>query len=54
MELVKEKVADGEQCGKLEDENQACGGERKRGVSIPQEQRERVNLCFPGVLGVFS
>lgn len=37
VELVKEEEADREQCGKLEDENQDCGGERKRTVSIQQE-----------------
>lgn len=37
VELVKEEEADREQCSKLEDENQDCGGERKRTVSIQQE-----------------
>lgn len=46
MELVKEKSADREQCGKLEDENQDCGGERKRSVSIQQEPRKRVNMLI--------
>lgn len=46
MELVKEKAADREQCGKLEDENQDCGGERKGGESIQQEQRKRVNMLI--------
>jgi len=46
MELVKEKAADREQCGKLEDENQDCQGERNRGVSIQQEQRNMVNTLI--------
>lgn len=49
MGLVKEKAADREQCGKLEDENQDCGGERKRGVSMQQEQRKRVNMILSQV-----
>lgn len=46
MELVKEKAADREQCGKLEDENQDCGGESKGGESIQQEQRKGVNMLI--------
>lgn len=46
MGLVKEKAADREQCGKLEDENQDCGGERERGVSMQQEQRKRVKVII--------
>lgn len=49
MGLVKEKAADREQCGKLEDENQDCGGERETGVSMQQEQRKRVNVIISQV-----
>lgn len=49
MELVKEKVPDREQCGKLGDENQDCEGERKRGVNMQQEQRKRVNRIISQV-----
>lgn len=46
MGLVKGKAADREQCAKLEDENRDCGGEGKRGVSMQQEQRKRVNMII--------
>lgn len=49
MGLVKEKAADREQCGKLEDENRDCGGERRRGVSTQQEQRKWVNMIISQV-----
>lgn len=49
MGLVKEKAPDREQCGKLEDENQDCRGEGKRGVSMQQEQKKRVNMIISQV-----
>lgn len=51
MGLVKEKAPDREQCGKLGDEKQDCGGERERGVSMQHEQRKRVNMIIS--LGTF-
>lgn len=51
MGLVKEKAPDREQCGKLGDEKQDCGGERERGVSVQHEQRKRVNMIIS--LGTF-
>lgn len=54
MELVKEKGADREQCGKLEDENQDCGEGRGREVREYSKNREAgKHAYFPAFLGAF-